>query len=166
MPSDFQAWSGKSRYQEFAPPVDMPDVCRLVAPERIFGNICGMVPDSLEGATDKDEIQITGYVFRVCGGPDHELFTNIGRQNIQFLIAGFQRLCERAISLGKSPNAITKNRYASRYAGSSEATSLSKERPFRRFALRAMVTDWSATLSRFVLTFIADTTSLISEATG
>ena len=88
----------------------MPNVCRLIAPERILGNIGGMVPDSLEGATDKDEIQITGYVFRISGGSGHELFTDIGRQKVQFLIVGFQRLCERAISLSKSPDAIAKNR--------------------------------------------------------
>jgi hypothetical protein len=29
----------------------MPNVCRLIAPERILGNIGGMIPDSLEGAT-------------------------------------------------------------------------------------------------------------------
>jgi hypothetical protein len=37
---------------------------------------------------------------------------------------------------------------------------------FRCFALRAIVTAWSAMRSRFVLTFIAEITSLISDATG
>src|SRR5260370_59553 len=36
----------------------------------------------------------------------------------------------------------------------------------RRLALRAIETDWSAIRSRFELTFIAETTSLISDATG
>ena len=39
-------------------------------------------------------------------------------------------------------------------------------RLFKRFARRRMVTDWSPIRSRFVLTFNAETTSLISEASG
>ena len=88
----------------------MPDVCRLVAPKRILGNIGCVVSDSFKSATDKDEIQIAGHVFRIRGSPGHKLFTNIGRHSVHFLIAGFQRLGERAIPLGKSPNAVSKNR--------------------------------------------------------
>jgi ATP-dependent DNA ligase len=32
----------------------------------ILTNICCMVADPLKGATDKDEIQVTGHVFRIC----------------------------------------------------------------------------------------------------
>jgi hypothetical protein len=88
----------------------MPNVSSLIAPKRILADIGGMVANPLKGAPDEDEIQITGYVFRVCGGPGNKPFADIGRQSVQFLIASFQRLRERAISLSKSPNAIAKNR--------------------------------------------------------
>jgi hypothetical protein len=88
----------------------MPNIRGLIAPKRILGNIGCMVPDSLEGATDKNEIQITGHILRVRGSPDYQPFTDIGRDRVQLLIAGFEGPRERAISFCKSPYAIAKNR--------------------------------------------------------
>jgi TrwC relaxase len=59
----------------------VPDVCCLIVPERILGNISGMVSDSLKSATNKDQIQITRYVFRVCASSSHELFTDLRRND-------------------------------------------------------------------------------------
>jgi hypothetical protein len=52
------------------------------------------------------------------------------------------------------------------YGLKAKASSRTAGLVFRCLALRAIVTDWSATRSKFVLTFIAETTSLISDATG
>jgi len=81
----------------------------LIAPKRILGNVCCMVPDSLKGATDEDEVQVTGHIFRVCSGPGHRLFTDIGRERVQLLIAGLERLCQSAIAFGKGSDAIAKD---------------------------------------------------------
>jgi hypothetical protein len=144
----------------------MPNVSRLIAPKRILRYIRCVVPDSFKGATDKDEIQVTGYVFRVCAGPGHKLFTDVGRQRVQLLIAGFERPRERAIAFGKGSNAIAKNceRHPIRRL---EQSDFAQQRPGTQ-TFRS-----SANGNRLVIDplqvcadFIADTTCLRSEATG
>src|ERR1700722_3872144 len=88
----------------------MPNVGGLIPPERVLGNVCRMVPDSLEGPTDEDEVQVTGHIFRVCSSSSDQLFTDISRERVQLLIAEFERLGERAVAFGKGSHAIAKNR--------------------------------------------------------
>jgi hypothetical protein len=60
----------------------MPNVGGLIPPKGILGNICCMVPDPFKGATDEDEIHVTGHIFRVCSSSGHQLFTDISRERV------------------------------------------------------------------------------------
>jgi hypothetical protein len=53
------------------------DVSGLVAPERIFGDIRGVVPNPLESASDEDEIHVTRHELRPRAGSLNELFTEV-----------------------------------------------------------------------------------------
>ena len=59
---------------EFVPSLGVSNVGGLIAPKRILGNVCCMVPDSLKGATDEDEVQVTGHIFRVLQWPGPQAF--------------------------------------------------------------------------------------------
>ena len=93
----------------FFPALDMPNVCGLIAPDGILSDICCLVSDSLEGAANEDEIQVTGNRLRVCSGTAYELLSNFGRQSVQFLVPEFEPLRKRGIAFGKSPYAVVKN---------------------------------------------------------
>jgi hypothetical protein len=54
----------------------MPNVFSLIAPKRTLCDVCCLVPDSLQGATNDDEIEITANGFRALGGPGYESFAN------------------------------------------------------------------------------------------
>src|ERR1700678_829523 len=70
-----------------------------------------MIPDSLECARDKDEIQITGNEFRVRGGTPNQLFAHVTRQSVQFPIPWLKRSRKFAIGFGERSYTISKNRY-------------------------------------------------------
>lgn len=54
--------------------VGMTNVNRFVPPEGIFSDICPMIPDSLESASNEDKINTAGHELRFRGGPSKELF--------------------------------------------------------------------------------------------
>src|SRR3981081_3870166 len=70
-----------------------------------------MISNSLQGASNKDEIQVTGHEFRVRGSPGNELFAELTRQGVQLFVPQFECSREIEIALCKSSHAITKNRY-------------------------------------------------------
>ena len=86
----------------------MPNVTGLIAPERILSDICRLVADSLKGTANENEIQVTG---TNSGSPlaRIKLFTNFGRQSVQFSVPEFDPLRKRVIDFGKGPDAVVKN---------------------------------------------------------
>jgi hypothetical protein len=95
--------------RNFVPALGMPNVGSLIPPERILSNICCMVADSLKGAADKDEFQVTWHVFRIYSSSRHKLFTDVGRERVQLLVTEFEGLRERAIAFRKGSYAIAED---------------------------------------------------------
>jgi hypothetical protein len=53
------------QHGELVPRLGVSNVNGLIAPKRIFGNVGCMISDSLKGASDEDEVQVTWYILRV-----------------------------------------------------------------------------------------------------
>ena len=57
----------------------MTNVYGFIAPERILGDIRGMVPDPLKGVSNEDQFQATRHKLGSHGGALDKLFTEIAR---------------------------------------------------------------------------------------
>jgi hypothetical protein len=57
----------------------MADIRCLIAPERILSDVCGVIPDSFQGATHKNQVQVTLHEFRVRSRSDCQSLTETGR---------------------------------------------------------------------------------------
>src|SRR5271157_1306337 len=70
-----------------------------------------MIPDPLEGASNEDKVQVTWHKIRIHGGPRNKLFDEVTRYSVQLPVLELERSCKLAITVCKSPHAITKNRH-------------------------------------------------------
>ncbi len=57
----------------------MTNVYGFIAPERILGDVCGMVPNPLKGASNEDQVQVTRHKLGILGRALDKLFTQIVR---------------------------------------------------------------------------------------
>jgi hypothetical protein len=89
----------------------MTNVGGLVTPERILSDIRRMIADPLKGASNEDKVHVTWHELRVQGGSLNEFFIDVIGQGVQLSVFELERPSKLVVSICKSPNAITKDRY-------------------------------------------------------
>jgi len=89
----------------------MTNVGSLVAPERILRDVCTMIANPLQGASNEDQVHVAWHKFRVHGGPRNELFADFPRYGVQLSVLELERSCKLAIAVCKGSHAVAKNHY-------------------------------------------------------